>query len=138
MEKVFQSFQMEKSKLFSTPLATHFKFDASVIPSTEEDKDCMSRVLYSNAVGSLMYAMVCTRLDLAHAICVVSRFMSNLGKTHWEAVKWIIGYLRGTSNLCMVYSSNGSTSDIVGYIDSYYGGGYWIFAIQASPSCLKH
>ena len=124
IEKVLQSFQMEKSQPISTPLATHFKFDASAIPSIKEDKDCMSRVPYSSVVGSFIYAMMCTRPDLAHAVSVVNGFMSNPGKTHWEVVKWIMRYLRGTSNLCLVYDSSGSTSDIVGYtyFDSDYDG----------------
>lgn len=37
-----------------------------------------------------MYVMVCTRVDIANAISVVSRFMGNPGKVHWDAVKWII------------------------------------------------
>ncbi|XP_070021981.1 probable LRR receptor-like serine/threonine-protein kinase At3g47570 [Nicotiana sylvestris] len=44
----------------------------------------MSKVLYASAVGSLMYVMVCTRPDIAHAVGVVSRYMSNPGKEHWE------------------------------------------------------
>ena len=52
----------------------------------------MSRVPYSSAVGNLMYAMVCTRPDIAHAVGVVSRYMNNPGKEHWEAVKWILRY----------------------------------------------
>ncbi|GKG39208.1 hypothetical protein Tco_0463353, partial [Tanacetum coccineum] len=59
----------------------------------------MDRVPYASAVGSLIYAMVCTRPDLAHAVGVVSRFLSNPGKKHWEAVKWIFRYLRVTSKL---------------------------------------
>ena len=62
-----------------------------------------------------MHTMVCTRPDLAHVVSVVSKFMSNLKKTCWEAVKWIMRYLRGTGNLCPVYGSSGSTSDIIGY-----------------------
>ena len=58
----------------------------------------MSKVPYALAVGSLMYAMVCTRPDIAHAVGVVSRYMNNLGKEHWMAVKWILRYLRGTTN----------------------------------------
>jgi hypothetical protein len=71
----------------------------------------MSRVPYSSTVGSLMYAMVCTRPDIAHAVGVVSRYMNNLGKEHWEAVKWILRYLRGTANhaLCFGGSRNCST-----------------------------
>ena len=42
----------------------------------------MSRVPYANAVGCLMYAMVCTRADIAHAVSVVSRFMARPGKEH--------------------------------------------------------
>eukprot|EP00253_Pinus_taeda_P017667 PITA_17667 len=50
----------------------------------------MSKVQYASAVGSLMYAMVCTRPDIAHAVGVVSRYMNNPGKEHWMAVKWIL------------------------------------------------
>ncbi|MCI62396.1 GDSL esterase/lipase 1-like, partial [Trifolium medium] len=48
----------------------------------------MAKIPYASAIGSLMYAMVCTRPDIGHAMGVVSRFMSNPGKAHWEAVKW--------------------------------------------------
>ena len=49
-----------------------------------------------------MYAMVCTRPDLAYAV-TVSRFMSNLEKQHWKAVKWVLRYLRGTAKLSLVF-----------------------------------
>ena len=58
---------------------------------------------YSSFVGSLMYTMVCTRLDIAHAVGVVSRFMSNLEKEHWAAIKWILRYLRGTSRVSLCF-----------------------------------
>ena len=62
----------------------------------------MSKVPYASAIGSLMYAMVCTRPDIARAVGVVSRFMSRFmsrpGKQHWEAVKWILRYLKGSSD----------------------------------------
>jgi hypothetical protein len=63
-------------------------------PVTEDEKEHMSRILYYNAVGNLMYAMICTRPDLAHAVSVVTRFMHNPGKEHWNAVKWIPRYLK--------------------------------------------
>jgi hypothetical protein len=59
-------------------------------PKTQEEIEYMSMVPYSSVVGSLMYAMVCTRLDIAHAVGVVSRYMNNPSKEHWEAVKWIL------------------------------------------------
>ncbi|GJT57362.1 hypothetical protein Tco_0992416 [Tanacetum coccineum] len=58
---------MSSCKPVPTPLAPHFKLSSHECPKAKEDKDDMSRVSYSSAVGSLMYAMVCTRPDLAHA-----------------------------------------------------------------------
>jgi hypothetical protein len=53
----------------------------------------MLKVPYSSVVGSLMYAMVCSHLDLSYAMSLVSRYMANPGKEHWDAVKWIFMYL---------------------------------------------
>ena len=58
----------------------------------------MSKVPYASAVGCLMYAMVCTRPDLAQGVSVVSKFLANLGKQHWDVVKWIFRYLRGMAS----------------------------------------
>jgi hypothetical protein len=80
----------------------------------------MSRVPYPSVVGSLMYAMVCTRPDIAHVVGVVSRYMNNLGKEHWEAVKWILRYLRGTANHALCFG--GSETVLQGYVDSYMAG----------------
>jgi len=54
----------------------------------------MVEVPYASVVGCLMYAMVCTRPDLAHAISQVSKYMSKTGRQHWETLKWIFRYLR--------------------------------------------
>ena len=62
-----------------------------------------SRIPYASAVGSLMYAMVCTRLDIAYSVGVVSRFLANPGKQHWQEVKWILRYLKGTSHYCLCF-----------------------------------
>lgn len=56
-------------------------------PQSVGEKEYMARVPYTSVVGSLMYAMVCTRPDIAQAVSVVSRYMSCPGKGHWEVVK---------------------------------------------------
>ena len=53
----------------------------------------MALVPYASAVCSLMYAMVFTRPEIAHAVGVVSRYMANPGKEHWEVVKWLLRYI---------------------------------------------
>ncbi|KAH9294778.1 hypothetical protein KI387_038366, partial [Taxus chinensis] len=47
-------------------------------PTTQEENDYMAWVPYSSAVGSLMYAMVCTRLDISQEVGVISEYMENL------------------------------------------------------------
>ena len=73
---------MQDSKPVNVPIHVGVKLSVESCPKTKEEEEHMSRVPYASVVGSLMYAMVCTRLDLAHAVGVLSRFMSNPGKEH--------------------------------------------------------
>ena len=56
-------------------------------PKNVEEREYMTHVPYASAVGGLMYAMVCTRLDLSQAVFMVSRYMHDPGHGHWEVVK---------------------------------------------------
>jgi hypothetical protein len=83
----------------------------------------MSHIPHSNVDGNLMYAMICTRPDLAHVVSVVSRFMHNPGKEHWNAVKWILRYLKGISHFGLLFDKNsmkeiGVMGFVEGFIDS--------------------
>jgi len=120
IEKVLERFNMSKAKAVCSPLVGHFKLSSKQCPTSEKEKEEMSRVPYSSAVGSLMYAMVCTRPDIAHAVGVVSRFLSNPGKEHWAVVKWILRYLRGTSRLCLCFGSDEPVLE--GYTDADMAG----------------
>ena len=123
VERVLDRFNMSDCKPVSTPLTAHFKLSSDLCPQTDEEMERMSHVPYSSAVGSLMYAMVCTRPDLAYAVSSVSRYMHNPGKDHWSAVKWIFRYLKGTSNIGLVFDrSKAATNGVIGYVDSDYGG----------------
>ena len=72
----------EQSKPVSTAFAPHCKLSAPLSPRTNEEHEYMSKVPYSNVVGSLMYVMVCTRLDISHAIGVVSKYVHDPGKNY--------------------------------------------------------
>ena len=61
---------------------------------------------YASAVGSLMYAMLCTRPDIYYVVGVVSRFQSNPSPDHWITVKHILKYLRRTRDYMIVYSGD--------------------------------
>ena len=120
VEQVIRRFNMGDAKPVKTPLANHFKLSKSSCPSSKKEIEEMEAIPYSSAVGSLMYAMVCTRPDIAHAVGMVSRFLSNPGKDHWEAVKWILRYLKGTSNMCLCFG--GAKPVLEGYTDSDMAG----------------
>ena len=106
---------MKSSKPVSTPLASHLKLSKQMCPTTNEEKEGMNKIPSSSAVGSLMYAMVCTRPNIAYAVGVVSRFLENHGKEHREAVKWILRYLRETTRDCLCFE--GFDPILKGYTD---------------------
>jgi hypothetical protein len=120
IEKVLKRFNMDGAKAVNTPIAAHFKLSAKQCPVSDNEKSYMSRVPYSSAVGSLMYAMICTRPDLAYAVSMVSRYMANPGKEHWKAVQWVFRYLSGTRYHCLCFGT--SRDGVQGYVDSDYGG----------------
>ncbi|KAA0046476.1 gag/pol protein [Cucumis melo var. makuwa] len=65
----------------------------------------MRHIPYASTIGSLMYAMLCTRTDICYAVGIVSRYQSNPGLSHWTAVKTILKYLRRTRDYMLVYGS---------------------------------
>jgi hypothetical protein len=75
--KVLEKFNMADAKPVGTPLASHLKLTTKQCPTSIEAKEEMSKIPYASTVGSLMYAMVCTRPDIAHSVGVVSRFLAN-------------------------------------------------------------
>ena len=125
VETILQRFNMQDSKPVNVPIPVGVKLSAEQCPKTQEEEEDMSRVPYASAVGSLMYAMVCTRPDIAHAVGVLSRFMSNPGKEHWTAVKRVFRYLRGTSDYGLCYQGRPGLEimlDIRGFVDADWAG----------------
>jgi hypothetical protein len=78
---------MHDCKPVSTPITPHFKLSSSKSPNTDSDFEYMPKILYSSVVSSLMYAIVCSRLDLSYAMSLVSRYMTNSSKKHWNGIK---------------------------------------------------
>ncbi len=87
-------------------------------PKTDEEMEHISRVSYSSAVGSIMYAMVCTRPNISHAVSVVSRYMAYPGKEHWKVVKWILRYLKGTTDVGLTFDMAKMSNSVISYVDS--------------------
>eukprot|EP00253_Pinus_taeda_P034555 PITA_34555 len=100
---VVDAFDFEDSKPMKVPIPVGVKLSVEYCPKAPEEEEDMSCVPYVSAVGSLMYAMVCTRLDIAHVVGVLTRLMSKRGKEHWTTVKQVFRYLHGTSDYGLCY-----------------------------------
>ena len=88
LKKVLQKFNINSdTKFISIPLSPHFKLKTTMFPTSVEEHEYMTHVPYASVVGSLIYAMVCTRYDLSQAVSMISRYMQELDRGHWEAVK---------------------------------------------------
>jgi hypothetical protein len=112
---------MQECKPIKVPIPVGAKLSADQCPKTHEEEEDMSRVPYASAVGSLIYTMVCTRPDIAHAVGVLSRYMSKPGKEHWTAVKRVFRYLRGTASYGLCYEGRPGLDrvvDIHGFVDA--------------------
>jgi tagatose-1,6-bisphosphate aldolase len=75
VETILQRFNMHGSKPVKVPIPIRVKLSADQCPNAHEEEEDMSHVPYASAVGSLMYAMVCTRPNIAHAVGVLRRYM---------------------------------------------------------------
>ncbi|CAM8959013.1 unnamed protein product [Rhodiola kirilowii] len=121
--KVLERFDMQNAKSVSIPVASHFKVSKDQEPQDDQERDQMKNVPYSNAVGCLIYAMVCTRPDIAHGVSLVCRHMANPGRSHWQVVKWLLRYIKGTLDRGLLFGGDQLTSEIVeGFVDSDYAG----------------
>jgi hypothetical protein len=120
IKKVLEKFNMAEAKAVCMPLGVQFKLNKEQCPKVEDERLEMDKIPYASAVGSLMYAMVSTRPDIAHAVGVVSRFMSNPGREHWQGVKWLLRYLKRTSKTCLCFRKKKIVLE--GFADADLGG----------------
>lgn len=100
-----------------------------------EEQHYLDGISYANLVSSIIYAIVCTRSDITYVISVVSEFMSNLGRAHWQALKWITRYLKGSLGIVLVYGGfRRSIEDvpIEGFVDSNF---FRCFDTRKSLTC---
>jgi hypothetical protein len=81
----------------------------------------MKSITYVSAIGSLIYAQVCTRPDLAFVTGMLGRYQKNLDISHWNGIKKALRYIQGTKGRMLTYKRLDNL-EIVGYSDSDYAG----------------
>jgi hypothetical protein len=111
---------MKQCKLVKVPIPVGTRLSTEQLPKTREEYEHMPRVPYASVVGILMYAMVCARLDIAHAMGVWSRYMSKPGKENCTIVKRVFRYLHGTTNHAIYYQGRVGQNRVLyvhGFVD---------------------
>ncbi|KAK2378173.1 hypothetical protein QL285_078757 [Trifolium repens] len=120
IEKILKKFNYENCSPVSTPMDPGEK----LMPNIGKPVDQLE---YSRAIGSLMYAMISTRPDIAYAVGKLSRYTSNPSRHHWHAITRVFKYLKGTLNYGLSYM--GFPSVLEGYSDAS-----WINNVEDSSS----
>ncbi|XP_056847464.1 secreted RxLR effector protein 161-like [Raphanus sativus] len=110
---------MVESKAVVTPIGPQFKLKSLTKEEEYEETRFMNVIPYASAVGSLMYAMVGSRPDLCFAVGLISRYMSKPGRQHWEAVKWVMRYLKGALGSDLMFTK-GEDFKVRGFCDADY------------------
>ena len=103
IDKVLERFSIQNSKKGLLSFRHGVPLSDDQRSKTLEEENMMRQIPYASAVGSFMYAMLCTRLDICYSVGIVSRYQSNPGPKHWQVVKYILKYLRRTRNYMLVY-----------------------------------
>ena len=119
IDKVLKRFSMEESKKGFLPMRHGVSLSKEMCPSTPQERDRMSRIPYASAIGSIMYAMICTRPDVSYALSMTSRYQVDPGEQHWIAVKNILKYLRRTKDTFLIYGGEEELS-VKGYTDASF------------------
>ncbi|GJT17499.1 hypothetical protein Tco_0876205 [Tanacetum coccineum] len=107
IEKISKIYSMENSKRGTIPMQKKLKLSKLQGASTPFEIQRMHKIPYASAVGSIMYAVRCTRPDITFAQNMTSRFQQNPSEIHWTNVKNILKYLRNTKEyVSLVYGGN--------------------------------
>jgi hypothetical protein len=125
VETILQRFNMQECKPVKVPIPVGVNLYVDQCPKTQEEEEDMSRVPYASAIGSLMYAMVCTTPDIADGVRVLRRYMSKLEKEHLTKIKRVFRYLHGTTSYGLCYQGRPRLDrvlDIHGFVDAEWAG----------------
>lgn len=113
---LMKKFRMEDAKSVNTPVALGTKL------SKNDDSKNIDPTLFMSLVGNLMY-LTTTRPDITYGVSLISRFMECPKRSHWDAGKRILRYIRGTLT-DGIYYQRANKTQIVGFCDSDWAGDY--------------
>ncbi|KAD3067741.1 hypothetical protein E3N88_35621 [Mikania micrantha] len=144
IERILKRFNMQQCSPSVAPVVKGDNFGSYQCPKSEAEIDQMRLIPYASVVGSLMYAQVCTRPDIAYITGMLGRYQSNPGLDHWKAAKKVLRYLQGTKEYKLTYRRSDDL-EVIGYTYSDFAkckddkkstSGY-IFMLSGGPISWK-
>jgi hypothetical protein len=93
IDPVLNRFHMQYCSPEKTPIVKGDIYPKCQCPQNDSERTQMQSIPYASVVGSLMYAQVCTRLDIAYAVSVLGRYLNDPGLNHWTIAKKVLRYL---------------------------------------------
>uniref|UniRef100_A0A2N9GK36 Retrovirus-related Pol polyprotein from transposon TNT 1-94 n=1 Tax=Fagus sylvatica TaxID=28930 RepID=A0A2N9GK36_FAGSY len=121
INKILKRFRMNDCSPSVAPIVKGDRFNLNQCPKNDLEREQMKNIPYASAVGSLMYAQVCTRPDIAFAVGMLGRYQSDPGLDHWRAAKKVMRYLQGTKDYMLMYRRTDNL-EVIGYSDSDFAG----------------
>ena len=101
LQNILWHFNKKVLNPISTLFPNNYKLSSSMSPSNEAKRMKMSWASYASMMGSFMYAMICTRPNITQAMGTISRFMTDRSREHWNAIKRILRYIKGTLDVTL-------------------------------------
>jgi hypothetical protein len=119
IDKILNRLNMQDSKKGFLSMSHGITLSKKQCPLKPDEQERMRVILYASAIGSIMYAMLCTHPDVSYALSATSRYQSNYGDAYWTIVKNILKYLRRTQEAFLVF---GGEEELVvkGYNDASF------------------
>ena len=93
IETITERFNLMDGHCVLTPMDTNSTLTKAMCPSTDSKKNRMKDIPYLAAIGSIMYAAIGTRPDIAYAVQHLSCFSTNMGQAHWTAAQQVLIYI---------------------------------------------
>jgi hypothetical protein len=112
IDKMVARFGLGMAKPKNLPLPSGIMLTKADMPTTERDKLSMANYPYRALIGSLMYAARGTRPEISFAVSQLSKFNQNPGQTHWKAANTVLRYLKGSSDLGLLYRHEATQKEI--------------------------
>jgi hypothetical protein len=116
IDVILSQFALSKAKAYGTPMTPGAIYSKKDSLSSPNEVTHMKNTPYHDVIGSLMYAAVATRPDIAFAVSTLSQFLNNPGDLHWEATKRVFRYLARTKDYELTFG--GECHDLEGFTDT--------------------